>query len=190
MQTELESWSEALRLLPRRVFVPWSKADPVPRIRFLRVLALTMVAWLLVLLVVLLFTADVGGSYPSGWLYGWAGITAASLSIGFWLRTRRNQHFVLTSNPATAHRLYTSRMLIVLAMAEIPALVGFIVCFVVDAVLPYVIALPVSLALMYRDGPTARDVRMLQGWLDEYQDPYDLGAVLMAEPGSPAQRDA
>lgn len=182
MHTELESWSEALRMLPRRMFLPWSPAPRVPRIRLLRVLILTMVAYLLFLVLVLVVAVDVGGGYPMGWIYGWAGVTAASLSLGYWVRNRRNERFLLTSNRQTAHRQYTSRMFLNLAIAEVPALVGFVICFLVDAVLPYLIALPVTLYLIFRDGPSAHDVRTLQEMLDEYQDPYDIAGVLMETP--------
>jgi hypothetical protein len=174
-------------MLPKRMLMPWTRVERVPRIRMLRVLILTMAAYLLFLLVVLVVVVDVGGMYPLGWLYGWAGVSFGGLLFGYWLRQRRDEQFVATSNHKTAHRQYTSRMFLNLGVSEVPALVGFVICFSIDALLPYLIALPVTLYLMFRDGPSAGDVRRLQTMLDRRGDTYGLAEVLMeAPPGKAA----
>ena len=182
MHAELEPWSEAARMAPRRLFLPWTRAPLVPRIRMLRVLTLAMLGYLLFLVPVLLILVDPVGAYPSGWLVGWAVVSGMALAGGGWVRSRRTEAFLLTSNEKTAYRQYTARMFVNFAVAEVPALIGFVICFFVDAAVPYLLALPVTLFLAIRYGPSGVDVATLQRALDERGRPYDLAVVLMQVP--------
>ena len=184
MQTGLESWTEAVRMLPKRMLMPWAPAIAVPRIRVARILMLMMGGWLVMIGVVLSFLVDSVGEYPPGWFVGWVGFSALAVSVGYLLRTSRTKRFAMTSNPRTAYRQYSSRMFLGLAFAEIPALIGFVISFAVNSMFPYVLGVAAALPLMFRVGPTVTDVRRTQGWLDEYENPIDLGAILMEAPGA------
>ena len=179
MHTELETWAPAIRALPRL----WAAERPMPRIRLLRVITLAIVAEMVVLGIVLLFLVDLGAMAPTGWLYGWAGITALSLPLGFYTRARRNEHIVRTAKEGDAYGFYRIRMLIGVAIAEVPALAGFLISFPADSMIPYLAGLAVSLVRIAQYGPTRADVAELQGWFDEYQDPLDIAAVLMRPTG-------
>jgi hypothetical protein len=178
MHTELETWSPAIRVITR----PWAAERPMPHIRTLRVITLAVVGVLAAMGIVLLFTVDLGGSYPSGWLYGWLGVTALAFSLNFYSRTNRNEHFVRSANERHALGLYQSRMLLGLALAEIPALAGLFISYATDSIIPYLLGLVVSLVKMYQAGPTKADIVGLQTWLDEFKDPFDLASVLMQKP--------
>ncbi len=160
----------------------------MPHIRTLRVITLAVVAALAVMGILLVFTVDLGGSYPSGWLYGWLGVTALAFSLVFFTRTNRNEHFVRSANERHAYRLYQSRMVLGLALAEIPALAGFFVSYATDSILPYVLGLAVSLVKIYQAAPMAADIMGLQKWLDEFKDPFDLAGVLMQTPDTQGVR--
>jgi len=179
MHTELESWAPAVAAFSK----PWSVEKPMPRIRLLRIITLAVLAGLAVMGIVLVFTVDLGRSASSGWLYGWAGFSALSLPLGFYTRARRNEHFVRTANVRDAYGFYRTRMLVGVAIAEIPALIGFMVSFPADSIIPYLGGLVVSLIRIAQYGPTRADVTEVQGWLDDYQDPFDLATLLM-EPAS------
>ena len=187
MYAGLESWTEAVRMLPKRLLMPWAPATPVPRIRLARILMLMMGGWLVMIGVVLSFLVDSVGEYPTGWFVGWVGFSAPAVSVGYLLRTSRTKRFAMTSNPGNAYRQYSSRMFLGLGFAEIPALIGFVISFAVSSMLPYLLGVAAALVLMFRAGPTATDVRRMQGWLDEYENPFDLGAILMEIPGANEQ---
>lgn len=179
MHTELETWAPAVRA----VFKPWAAERPMPRIRLLRIITVAILAELAVLGIVLLFVVDPGAMAPTGWLYGWAGITALSLPLGFYTRARRNEHLVRTAKERDAYGFYRTRMLIGVAIAEVPALAGFLISFPADSIIPYLAGLLVSSVRIAQYGPTRADVAELQGWFDEYQDPLDIAAILMRPAG-------
>ena len=174
-------------MLPKRLLMPWAPGVPVPRIRVARILMLMMGGWLVVIGVVLSFLVDSIGEYPTGWFFAWAGFSALAVSAGYLIRINRTKRFAMTSNPRTAYRQYSSRMFLGLGFAEIPALIGFVISFAVSSMLPYVLGVAAALVLMFRAGPTVTDVRRMQGWLDEYENPFDLGAILMEVPGANEQ---
>ena len=178
MHTELETWSPAVSVITR----PWAAERPMPYIRTLRVITLAVVAALAAMGIVLLFTVDLGGSYPSGWLYGWSGVTALAFSLSFFTRTNRNEHFVRSANERHAYRLYQTRMMLGLALAEIPALAGFFISYATDSIVPYLVGLVVSLVKIYQAAPVKADIMGLQKWLDGFKDPFDLATVLMRTP--------
>ena len=184
MHTELESWAEAVRMLPKRLLMPWAPAVPVPRIRVARILTLMMGVWLLMIGVVLVFLVDSIGEYPTGWFVGWLGLSVLAVSMGCLIRRNRSKRFAMTSNVRTAYRQYSARMFLGLAFAETPALIGFMISVAVNSMLPYLLGIAAALVLMFSVGPTANDVRGMQGWLDEYENPFDLGAALMEVPGA------
>jgi len=179
MHTELETWDPAVRAVTR----PWAVERPIPRIRLLRIITLAIVGELAVMGIILLFVVDVGAMAPTGWLYGWAGVTALSLPLGFYTRAKRNEHLVRTAKERDAYGFYRTRMLIGVAIAEVPALAGFLISFPSDSMIPYLAGLLVSSVRIAQYGPTRADVTELQGWLDEYQDPLDMGAILMKPAG-------
>ena len=180
MDVELESWSPAVAATRRF----WSMDGSEPRVRRLRVITLLIAASLVVLGVVPLVIVDLGSEFPTEWFYGWAGVAALSLPVGYYTRIKRNEHFVRTAKPSDAYSLYRTRMMIGLAIAEVPALAGLVISFPADSIYPYLAGLAVSLVRFAQHGPTATDVAQLQGWLDEFKDPFDLAAVLM-EPALP-----
>lgn len=175
MHTELESWAPAVAAIAR----PWRVAKTIPRIRLLRILTLAILTSLVVMGIVLLFVVDLGQGAPVGWMYGWAGIAVLSLPVGFHTRARRNEHLVRTANERDAYGFYRVRILMGVAIAEIPALVGFIISFPADSIVPFLAGLALSLVRIAGYGPTKADVTQVQGWLDEYDDPIDLAAILM-----------
>ncbi|MCJ7727000.1 MAG: hypothetical protein MUP76_11525 [Acidimicrobiia bacterium] len=179
MHTELETWAPALRAFAR----PWAVERPIPRIRLLRIITLAILAEIAVLGIVLLFVVDLGAMAPVGWLYGWAGLTALSLPLGFYTRARRNEHMVRTANERDAFGFYRLRMLVGIAIAEVPVLAGFLISFPADSIIPYLAGLVVSLLRMAQYGPTGAAIVQMQGWFDEYQDPLDLAGILMEPAG-------
>lgn len=175
MTTPLEPWAPAVRVLTR----PFAVERPMPRIRVLRVITVVLIAEMIGLGIILLFLVDLTGSFPSGWLYGWMGITALSFSVGFYTRAKRNEHFVRSANAKFAYPLYRTRLIMGLALAEVPFLAGFLIAFPADSMLPYLLGAIVSAVKVYQVAPTTADVETLQKWIDQYQDPIDLASLLM-----------
>jgi hypothetical protein len=130
-------------------------------------------------------TLPLRGEYPIGWALGWAGMTLVSVATGTAVRSRLAERVASAPGPAEAVDRYTARLIAGLAFAEFPVLAGAAVAFWVDGLLPALIALPVSLALLLWTAPTEADVRRVQDRVAAAGRELDVAAALLRPTSAP-----
>lgn len=185
---ELESWWQAVREAGR-LYVPFllfrsrsGVARPgVPPIRALRAqvlihsAALLLIWWALAVLY--------NGLEPTElpiWQLWLVGTWLAAFSAGYViLRRVGTRRVAAATSPSEAVDAYRTRMFLVMAMAQAPALVAFVMFFLVDSLVPYLLSLPVSLALLAYGSPRVGDVLAVQEAIDAGGGSVDLAAALM-----------
>ena len=153
-----------------------------PPIRRLRMMTAGFAAGVVAVVAALGVALPLRGEYPAGWLAAWAGITVVSTVVGGTLRSRMAERVASASDPAELADRYTTRLIAGLAFAEAPALAGVAVAFWVDELLPALVAVPVSLALVLWMGPTGSDLRVVQDRVDAAGGGLDV-AVALGRPG-------
>ncbi len=181
---ELESWWLSLRRFGR-VARPSLRGIEVrsgtPPVRVLRVLCLAIGAGLMLTLVVLL-QLDIGERRADGkalWL--WAVISPLSVAAHFWFRRVLIRDLITAPSPGSMVQRYRTRMIILIAFGETPALLAFATAFIAGTIVPYQVSLPVSLFLIALASPRAADVAQLQERINERGGTVDLAAALMGQ---------
>ncbi|MBU1225814.1 MAG: hypothetical protein KJ698_01200 [Actinobacteria bacterium] len=183
MHTEPEPWSATFGYLAASLFRSGRRAGPTPpsHLRLLRVLTVAWAGSLALILLVLWLVRPTEGAYPAGLLAVWAALAAAGWAgqqaADRW--TRREIGAAADAPEAVA--AYRSGFFIKTACAEIGALFALGVVLATDTgLLPYLIALPVSLAMLAAGAPRARHLAILQADIDAAGGSIKIVNALMA----------
>lgn len=128
-----------------------------PPVVALRILSLSFAVGLLAIAVVVaIVTSGAGdGSLP----VAPAAAGAGALALASVVAVRSFQRTLACAPPAAMVGAYRTRFLLRLAMCEAPALIAFVLSFLSASPVPYIVALPVSLAGMALAAPTAASLR-------------------------------
>lgn len=143
-------------------------------------LALVFAVGLFAILLVLSFLEPDGTGDPMTVTLGWAAITAGDLVLYRVTRVSTTRRLAAMTSAASVAAHYQTRMLLHLAFGEIPALTAFVAFFIGGGLGVYLMALPLSLALMLWGSPRAGDIRHVQEKIDEHGGTVNLAAALMA----------
>jgi hypothetical protein len=100
---------------------------------------------------------------------------AGGIAAALWVR---RHHFLLGTEPRHVAMQYQQQMILGIAFAELPALVSWVVCFLLSARWPYVIGLAFSLTGMALVAPTRSDIDRKQQQLRE-RGSANLGQALL-----------
>ncbi len=176
LAVELESWTAAVRHVPRRLrtFILPPDRGVIP-VRELRSMALSF-GMLLLLLAAVLSVSGLSDDEPT--MLGWMVFLAAGVgsTLGTVVAFRSRAAAVITARkPEEADRAYAVRFSVSAGLAMTPSLVAIVVGLWQGHLLPFWVAVPLSAGLLAFVAPWARDVRSLQTRMDR----VDLGAALM-----------
>lgn len=136
---------------------------------------------LVTLAIVVAVIAVTGDAAP---LPGWALVVAVGIAI-LGLSAYAVAWNVMSGQVATAATAqqavsgYRVRLLVLVAIAEFPALVAFAVSVITASMVPYAVGCAVAIAVMAHGSPREGDVRALQERMNRRGSPVDLAAALM-----------
>ena len=113
----------------------------------------------------------------------WPGVVVGLLGIGgmIGIRWLRRQPLIGKDNRAVAGG-FLSALIIGVAFAVTPAVMGFVLSIVQQARWPYVLALPFTLAGMALVAPTRAEIERRQQQMNERGSSIDLGRSLLESP--------
>ena len=157
----------------------------MPPIRRLRLITAGFAAGMVAVAAALGVSLPPGGSYPAGWAAAWAGLSLVSILIGAAVRSRMADRVAAATGPGELADRYTARTIAGIAFALFPALAGVAVAYWIDGLLPVLVAVPVSLALLVWMGPTDADLRAVQDRVDALGTGLDVAGA-PADPVPPS----
>lgn len=147
----------------------------------MRALILTIATGLVVMLVVLLVIDPGGVVEPARERTIWIWVVGSLLSLAAWwlLRMSRTHALAKATTPGQALALYRVRLFIQVSLAEVPALLAFVIAFTAMNLSPYIVSLPASLVLLAYSSPRPGDLRFVQLTIDDAGGSVRIADVLM-----------
>ena len=187
-EIDLEPWSRAIPVAGR-VLIPLTVPRPgTPLIRYLRAMSIVFGLSLVLILLVMLQLDETRLQFKKWPLWIWAVSGIASVVACAAFRRSRSAGVIGAPDPSVALLKYRQRHFLLIAFAEVPSLLAFAVFFEVGVLTPYLVSLPISLALVAWASPREGDVRQLQEAIVETGGTLDLVAALMEPRDCPAPR--
>jgi cytochrome bd-type quinol oxidase subunit 2 len=175
---DTEPWSKAIPGGLKRIILPIPPRDGVIPLRELRSTVLGYAFSLLIVLGVLL---ALGPFEPDQSTVGWLVFGGASIvSLVLLVQVRRSSRawLVAASTEEMADRSYSQRLNLCVVYSVSIALTGFVVVFLHDDLVTYLIGLPISLALLAWIAPRRADIAALQEEIAGSGSPVNLWDAL------------